>query len=161
MEFRFNALPKTKEELFALPEAACSTPFEAAAMTVLALAMYPENRDEALACLDALRGPRPLSNLDRQFLADRFRDGKDVPRSYFAGSTPASGYEPAKPYTLKIEENPYSYQQEGYATLWLASGGADNPRQVQLRLAKDGKWYLWEQFLMVGIRPRESQNPWA
>jgi len=30
-----------------------------------------------------------------------------------------------------------------------------------MRNAKDGKWYLWEQFLLVGIRPPESTNPWA
>ena len=60
-----------------------------------------------------------------------------------------------------MSENPYSYQNQGYATLYIRSGGADSPRSVQLRLAKDGKWYLWEQFILVGIRQPESQNPWA
>ena len=41
------------------------------------------------------------------------------------------------------------------------SGGADSSRDVLLRKAKDGKWYLWEQFLLVGIRKPESSNPWA
>jgi len=45
--------------------------------------------------------------------------------------------------------------------LYLQSGGADSPRGVQLRLAKDGKWYLWEQYLLADIRPPESTNPWA
>ena len=26
---------------------------------------------------------------------------------------------------------------------------------------KDNKWYLWEQFILVDIRPCESTNPWA
>jgi hypothetical protein len=30
-----------------------------------------------------------------------------------------------------------------------------------MRKAKDGKWYLWEQFILVGIRQPESANPWA
>ena len=37
----------------------------------------------------------------------------------------------------------------------------DNPREVKLRLAKDGRWYLWEQMILVGIREPESANPWA
>ena len=42
-----------------------------------------------------------------------------------------------------------------------ACGGADSPRPVKLRLAKDGRWYLWEQYLLTGIREPESSNPWA
>ena len=64
-------------------------------------------------------------------------------------------------YSINVSENPYSYQNEGYATLYVNSGGADSPRSVQLRLAKDGKWYLWEQYLLAEIRKPESENPWA
>ncbi len=35
------------------------------------------------------------------------------------------------------------------------------PHSVTLRKAKDGKWYLWEQFLLPDIRQPESLNPWA
>ena len=49
----------------------------------------------------------------------------------------------------------------GMLKLFIASGGADSPRQVEVRLAKDGKWYLWEQFLLSDIRQPESANPWA
>ena len=45
--------------------------------------------------------------------------------------------------------------------IWLTSGGADSPRYVDVRLAKDGKWYLWEQHMLVEIRKPESENPWA
>ena len=98
---------------------------------------------------------------DISFIADRFRDSDYVPRSYFEGSTPTNDYTPAEPYTIVVSENPYSYQNEGYATLYITSGGADSPRSVQMRKAKDGKWYLWEQFFLVGIRQPESANPWA
>ena len=84
-----------------------------------------------------------------------------VPRSYFEGATPDNDYTPAEPYTIIVCENPYSYQNQGYATLYIKSGGADGLRSVQLREAKDGKWYLWEQFLLSDIRPPESTNPWA
>lgn len=159
---RFSAVPKTLADCRALPQAGMATPYDTAALCVLALCMYPENKTEALAALDFLRGPRPLSVLEKQFIADRFMDGKDyVPRSYFDGATPQNDYTPAAPLTLRISAGPYAFQNEGYAKLDLRSGGADSPRQVVLRLAKDGKWYLWEQYLLPGIRPPESTNPWA
>ena len=157
----FGKLPDTLEEFKALPQAALATPFDTAALTVLALCFYPENKELSLEMLDFLGGPRPLSNLDKQFIRDRFMDGDYVPRSYFVGATPQNDYLPAEPYTVKVSENPYSYDNEGYAKLFLTSGGADSQRFVVLRLAKDGKWYLWEQFLLAGIRKPESTNPWA
>lgn len=157
----FASLPTNLEEFKALPQAAMSTPFDTAAMTVLAFCYYPQNKDLSLQMLNYLRGPRPLSGGDLSFFADRFRDGDYVPRSYFEGSTPANDYTPAEPYTIVVSESPYSYQNEGYATLYITSGGADSPRSVQMRKAKDGKWYLWEQFILVGIRQPESANPWA
>ena len=157
----FRNLPSTFEEFTSLPQAALSTPFDTAAMTVLAFCYYPQNKDLALQMVNYLRGPRPLSGGDMSFIADRFRDSDYVPRSYFEGSTPANDYTPAEPYTIVVSENPYSYQNEGYATLYITSGGADSPRSVQMRKAKDGKWYLWEQFILVGIRQPESSNPWA
>ncbi len=157
----FERLPSNAEEFRLLPEAALADPFETAALTVLAFCFYTENKDEALKMLDYLRGPRPLSVMDKQFIADRFRDKDYVPRSYFEGATPANNYLPSEPYTVVVSDNPYSYQNESYATLYIRSGGADSLRSVQMRLAKDGKWYLWEQFLLADIRQPESMNPWA
>ena len=89
-------------------------------------------------------------------------DGKDyIPRSYLKGAVPANDYTPDVPYVLEVSENPYSYANQGYAKLFLKSGGADSPREIVLRLAKDNKWYLWDQFLLSGIREPESANPWA
>lgn len=157
----FGSLPETYEAFTALPEAKMDNPFSTAALTVLAFCFYPENKDLSLKMLDFLRGPRPLSVMDKQFIADGFRDKDYVPRSYFDGATPNNNYLPSEPYTITVSENPYSYQNEGYATLYISSGGADSPRSVQLRLAKDGKWYLWEQYLLADIRKPESENPWA
>lgn len=157
----FEDMPSTLEEFKALEEARMGTPFDTAALTVCALSYYPINKQLSIEMLNFLRGPRPLSGMDLQFLADRFRDKDYVPRSYFLGATPDNDYEPNEPYSIEVEDNPYSYQNEGYATLYIHSGGADSPRQVQLRKAKDEKWYLWDQFLLADIRKPESENPWA
>lgn len=157
----FASVPETLEQFLSLPQSQMRTPFDTAAMTVLALGVYPQNKELSLKMLDALRGPRPLTNMDKQFIADRFRGKEYLMRSYFDGSSPENGYTPGLPYTVTVSDNAYSLQEPGFAKLFVACSGADSPRPVQLRQAKDGKWYLWEQFLLTGIRQPESQIPWA
>ena len=157
----FETLPETLEQFMALPQASLSDPFWTAALTVLALCFYPRDKELCCSMLDFLKGPQPLSPYEKQFIRDRFMDKDYVPRSYFNGAVPSNNYLPQQPYSITVSSNPYSYQEEGYAKLYLQSGGADSPRAVTLRLAKDGKWYLWEQFLLADIRSPESSNPWA
>ena len=157
----FADIPESLEAFKALPQAALSTPFDTAAMTVVALSVYPADKELCFLMLDYLRGPRPMNGMDKQFIADRFCDKDYVPRSYFEGATPNNDYMPATPYTVTVKSDPHSYDEQGIAKLFIPSGGADSPRPIKLRQAKDGKWYLWEQFLLAGIRQPESSNPWA
>ena len=159
--FTFVKLPENVAELQAMPEAALTDPFATAALTAAVLCNYEADTEETHKMLDFLKGPRPLSPFEKQFLRDRLIGKSYVPRSYFAGTSPENNYEPTLPYTITVEENPYSYQNEGYATLWIKSSGADTPRQVQMRKAKDGRWYLWENFLLPDIRVPASEDPWA
>ncbi len=160
-EISFNRIPTSLEEFRALPQAALSDPFDTAALTLLAFCVYPQNKELSLELINYLRGPRPLSAMETQFIRDRFMDADYVPRSYFEGAVPSNDYTPRMPYTVKVYDNPYSYDDPNYAMLYMYSGGADSPRSVKLRLAKDGRWYLWEQYILVGIRQPESSNPWA
>ncbi len=157
----FTTLPDTFEQFKALPQAALSTPFETAAMTVLALCFYPQDPELSMEMFRFVSGPRTINPAEYSFIKDRFRDADYVPRSYFKGAVPANDYKPSEPYTVTVSENPYTYQNEGYAKMFLNSGGADSPRFVMLRKAKDDKWYLWEQFILVGIREPSSASPWA
>lgn len=160
--FTFAKLPESVAELQALPEACLDSPFKTAALSVLALCAYGADRSVGTEMLNFLKGPRPLSPMEIQFLNDRFRDNQwYIPFSYFNGATPENEYKPNEPFTLEIESNPNSAMNVGYMTLWLRSGGADTPRQITLRKAGDGRWFLWEQYIMVGIRTPKSQDPWA
>lgn len=40
------------------------------------------------------------------------------------------------------------------------SGGADSPREIVLRRLGDGRWMLWDQFLLLSIRKAKSDDPW-
>lgn len=158
--FTFNALPTNVDELKALPEAALDTPFKAAALTVCALCAYANAPQDGIDMLNFLKGPQPLSTYEIQFLRDRFMDKKYVPISYFAGTSPDNNYTPTTPYQITIETNPYSFTDEGYAKLFLRSSGADSPRELKLR-RKGEQWFLWEQFLLSGIRIPKAEDPWA
>lgn len=157
----FSDLPETFDAFTALPQAALSNPFDTAALTVAALCIYSRDKELCFRMLDYLRGPRPMNGMDKQFISDRMRSYDYVPRSYFEGAVPGNDYMPASPYTVIVKSDPHSYDEHGIAKLFIHSGGADDPRPIKLREAKDGKWYLWEQYLLTGIRQPESSNPWA
>ena len=161
--FTFAALPESLAQMQALPEASLDSPFKTAALTVCAICAYAADKEIGAEMLNWLRGPRPLGNHDISFLNDRFRDGKTyVPFSYFKGAKPDNDYTPDEPYTLTIFTNPYSDDNPGYMKVFLESGGADNPREIVLRKREsDGKWFLWDQFILVGIRDPKSADPWA
>lgn len=158
----FPVLPESLAEMQSLPEAALDTPFQTAALTVCALCAYAAEPKIGMEMLNWLRGPRPLGGHELSFLKDRFRDKKYyVPFSYFKGAVPENDYTPDTPFTLTFYTNPYSDDNEGYLKLFVDSGGADNARSIVLRMRGDGKWFLWEQYLLSDIRPPKSADPWA
>lgn len=160
--FTFAALPESLAQMQTLPEAALSTPFQTAALTVCALCAYAADQQIGIEMLNWLRGPRPLGGSEISFLKDRLRDGGQyIPFSYFAGATPANDYTPSVPFTLTITAGAYADANAGYKKLHIQSGGADSAREVVLRQKGDGQWCLWDQFLMVGIRQPKSADPWA
>lgn len=157
----FSALPTSLAELQALPEAALTSPAHAAALFLCAMTVWPADRNEAIAMINYLKGPQPLSPYQTSFLNDRMMDnGVYLPLSYFNGATPQNSYTPSQPFTLVFSENPYSYSEAGYCKLYITSGGADSPRYIQLR-QKGDQWFLWEQFVLVGIRTPAEKDPWA
>lgn len=161
--FTFAALPESLAEMQSLPEASLDTPYKAAALTVLALCAYAADRTIGTEMLNWLRGPRPLNGQEISFLNDRFRDGKTyLPFTYFAGSTPDNNYTPTQPYTIAVESNHTSDAEAGYMKLFILCGGADDPRPIKLRQrGSDGKWFLWEQYLLTGVRTPKADDPWA
>ena len=163
MNVQFSRIPKTLEEMKAMPQSSMQRPEDTAALTVAALCAYPEDPDACYQMLDYLRGPRPLSPMEKQFIRDRFMDGKGyIPRSYFLGATPQNDYTPSQPLTLEFTQSSAQIAEEGYRILLVRSGGADAPRSITLRLKPStGQWFLWDQMLLAGIREPESQDPWA
>lgn len=164
-EFEFDKLPEDLEELRALNICDFKKPQNTAAMTLLALCVFPKSKEECYRMIEFLNGPTTMSVREKQFLNDRFMEGQGyVPFSYFEGAVPENDYTPDKPYRLIISEHAGSRDDLslGYLTLYFKSGGADSARHVKLRRKEStGEWFLYEQFLMVGVRKPVSKDPWA
>ena len=155
----FSSLPVTMEQFTALPQAEMQSPYDTAAMFVVALNHYAQNKDESIAMINFLKGPAPLSPRDISLFKTQVTDY--LVRSYFAGATPQNDYAPSQPYAVVISDNVYSYATSGSVKLFVQCGGADSPRPIEMRQAKDGKWYLsGYSSLLVGIMKPESSNPW-
>ena len=160
--FTFDALPQTLEALQALPEAKLDTAFKTTALTILALSRYESDPQTAYAMLSWLKGPDDFSTSEKSFLQDRMRGKEYKVRSFFEGATPENDYTPNKPYVISVIENPYSFDNENWATLYVSSGGADNPRNIKLRKKPStGQWFLNDIQCLSDIRLPKSEDKWA
>ena len=160
--FTFDALPQTLEALQALPEAKLDTAFKTTALTILALSRYESDPQTAYAMLSWLKGPDDFSTSEKNFLQDRLRGKEYKVRSFFEGATPENDYTPNKPYVISVIENPYSFDNENWATLYVTSGGADNPRNIKLRKKPStGQWFLNDIQCLSDIRLPKSEDKWA
>ena len=159
--FTFNSLPKNVDELKRLPEAKCSTPDETAALTVLALTRYEESPEDCIEMLNFLKGPEEVTTYEKQFIRERIKDKGYKVMSFFKGTRPDNNYTPSKPYTVTVSSNPYSFDNANWATLYLTSSGADNPRPVKLReKPSTGEWFLNEIQFLSDIRLPANQDKW-
>lgn len=166
MIITFDKLFERVEDMAAIDR---TSPFNVAACAVNVMTSYnPASPDAFYEMMQYLMGDvQPMSPLFKQQLRDRMTSEdkyKFIGQSYFMGSSPANNYQPLTPLQVQVDENPYSYQEEGFARLFLRSSGADSERPLTMRRLKDGNWLIWSDSvmgLMAGIRIPEDQNPWG
>ncbi|MCR5149719.1 MAG: hypothetical protein K6B52_00655 [Clostridiales bacterium] len=155
--FTFDSVPSSPSDI-----KASTDPFETAAVVAAVLCNYKNDIQSTIEMLDILKGPDSVSQYEIQFLRDRLRGKEYKPYSFFKGASPANGYTPLMPLTVDVEDSPYSYTSENYATLYLRSSGADSPRGIRLRKKPStGEWFLTEQFLLSDIRIPVQEDPWS
>ena len=162
MQVCFESIPLTLEAFSALPGQDLKKAENTCALFLLALHLYTKNKDEGIAALNRLCGPRPLSPMGIQFIRDRLMDKAYLPLAYFDGAAPQNNYVPTLPYTLRLYPDPRPQDAEdGYMRLYLKTAGADSPRSITLR-CKDDAWFLWEYAgILMSIRLPAAEDPWA
>lgn len=160
--FTFASLPTNVAELQALPEASLDSAFKTTALTLAALCNYEHNPDATIEMLNFLKGPAEVSGFEKQFIKEHLSSEGYKARSYFEGATPQNSYKPDVPYKITVIENPYSFDNADWATLYVQSGGADNPRPMKLRRKPStGQWFLVEIQCLSDIRVPVEEDPWA
>lgn len=160
--FTFASLPTNVAELKALPEASLDSAFKTTALTLAALCNYEHDPDTTIEMLNFLKGPAEVSGFEKQFIKEHLGSEGYKARSYFEGATPQNSYKPDVPYKITVIENPYSFDNADWATLYVHSGGADNPRPMKLRRKlSTGQWFLVEIQCLGDIRVPVEEDPWA
>ncbi|MCR5332044.1 MAG: hypothetical protein K6E62_12800 [Lachnospiraceae bacterium] len=155
-------MPANVTELKALKEASLDSAFKTTALAILALARYEDDPEAVFEMLDFLNGPDETTKYDRQFFEERLKDKPYKIRSFFDGATPENDYQPKTPYKITVIENPYSFDEENWATLYVKSGGDENPRPVKLRKKPStGQWFITDMQCLGDIKIPKSEDPWA
>lgn len=160
--FTFTSIPKTIDELKALPEANLDSAYKTAALAMVALLNYKENAEMTYEMLDFLKGPEAVSTYEKQFIKERLNGKEYKIGSFFAGATTQNSYIPAMPLRITISDTPNSFTEENWAVLFVKSAGADSPRQIKLRKKPStGQWFLNELMCLSDIKEPSATDPWA
>lgn len=160
--FSFSGLPTTLEELKALPEANLDSAFKTTALCIAVLCNYEKDANATWEMLDFLKGPEKVNEKEKTFIKDRLSGKQYKTLSFFKGATPDNGYVPTTPYTITVSENPYSFDEENWATLYVTSGGADAPRPIKLRRKPStNQWFINDIQCLADVRIPTSQDAWA
>ena len=163
MQIIIQKIPESLQEFEALA-AGQRTPEKISALFLCALSLFDRNMTAGVSAMNLLRGPKPMTPYDAQFLRDRLRGKAYLPLAYFEGATPQNGYKPNAPYVLNVLSDPRPQDIEpGYLRVFLKTAGADSPRPMKLRQkASTGEWFLWEySSILSGIRIPAAEDPWA
>lgn len=160
--FSFASLPTSMAELKALPEASLDSAFKTTALCIAVLCNLEKDANATWEMLDYLKGPEIVNEREKAFIKERLLGKQYKTFSFFQGATPDNGYTPAIPYTITVSENPYSFDEENWATLYVTSGGTDAPRPVKLRRkTSTNQWFVNEIQCLADIRIPTEQDPWA
>jgi len=167
-------LPQSIAEFVALRDRIADTPQGGAAAMIIALLCYAKDqvlgeqaltvavdRERLQEAADGYRGwevrKRPLQLIERQIL-----DSPHIPRSYFLGTSPESGYElPEPPLRIECRSGPYSGDVDsGTYRVFVTSSGAPSARPVTLHRNQRGFWKANEwSSLLLGVRPPSEREP--
>ena len=160
--FSFHTLPTNLTELKALPEASLDSAFKTVALCMAVLCNYEKDANATWEMLDYLKGPESVNEREKSFIKERLAGKQYKTLSFFKGATPDNGYVPVTPYTITVNENPYSFDEENWATLYVTSGGADAPRPIKLRRKPStNQWFINDIQCLADIRIPTQQDAWA
>ena len=140
-EVSIEKIPTTVAEFQALQAELGTTPEGCIMLQLVAIEMYRRDKNIGTECLTLNNTSTNLSSVTSR-LKEIFRENDTYARphlvsTYFKGATPSNGFNPDKPYTIRVRRNPaypndersqalkgyvkyYQVYSEGYDTPWRA-----------------------------------------
>lgn len=161
MKVVIEQLPQSLEAFKAMPQFDLSQPENTCALFLCALNLFVQDRELGVEAINLLKGPKPLSPFDINFLRDRVMDKPYLPLIYFEGANPENDYQPDEPLTLLFYEDQRPQDIEaGYLRLYLETSGADSKRAIKLR-QKDDQWFIWDYpGIVMDVRKPKKDSDW-
>lgn len=147
-----NSIPTTIAQFKSLQEAIGTEPQGAVMLMLVAMEMYRNNHtvgEEAIKlCNTEINVPSVMRRVKEIFGNDQSYARPHLVATFFQGATPMNGFNPKKPYTIKVRVNPVNKYQEsqilkGYVLyLQVYSNGYDTPwRGCEVVRCKGEKFY--------------------
>ena len=145
-------IPATLEEFQALQVQIGATPEGCVMLQLVAMEMYRRDKAVGLECLRLNNTDINLSSVTRR-LNELYRENDSYARPYlvsacFMGAKPSNGYNPSKPYTIKVRKDPTKQDErsqmlKGYVKyIQLYSDGWDTHwRNVDVVQQKGDAYY--------------------
>lgn len=160
------ALPRVMDEFIGVRNDLSTTPEGGAAVLVLALYLYTQDKEFGLDALtlaldrsviieksDGYKGYAPSGSF-LSYLTTYLDPRPYLAPSYLLGTSPENGYTvPPGPLRVEVFRNAYSKQPNGDMRVLVECSGADSPRPVTLSENNRGIWKAVNtNSLFVGIR---------
>lgn len=114
-----NSIPRTYAEYEALYNDLATTPQGTVVLELVAMEIFRVNRSVGSDCLRLVNTDSNYSTMARR-LPEIFREGDSYARpylvaSYMEGASPENGYNPNRPYVIRVERN--SGQRSQYSEM--------------------------------------------
>lgn len=146
-----NSIPKTYDEFESLYYELATSTEGCVALELVAMEMYRVNSGVGARCLKLINTDTNYSTMMRR-LPEIFREGDSYARpylvaSYMEGASPENGYNPNKPYVIRVQRNsaqPSQYSEMMQGTTYpmkVYCYGADTPWRPITIIKLDGDQY--------------------
>lgn len=165
---KIDAIPTTIDDFLTLRDKTAQTPEGGAAVYIVAMQMYTQNKTTGMQALiiashsqllvesskeASYKGYFPTPGYDND-IRNYFGPKPYIARSYFDGTKPETGYQLPKSLSMTFTRNTYSEMDNGDIKVFVKCSGASSPRPITLRKNDKGIWKVINySSLFVGTIP--------
>lgn len=156
MTVKVEAIPADVESFLAMRDALAVTPEGGAAVMLVALMKYMQDRTLGMQFItialdqgnlspgNTYKGYTPGAGL--MYHLNRFAEPyrKHIPWAYVSGATPQNDYQTELPYLFEMSRNKSSEIAEDTIKVFVSCYGTDYPRPVTLKKNNRGLWKAYE-----------------